>query len=170
MLSQFFEIGMFLLQGYSRIPIYDGERTNIVYVLFVKDLVPIILNCFPLCFPLWSPCLNVSRPFEATGVKRDAAGNPFWRGRISTVDLYYKISYLNDGEPSISVRVSWFPTSKIKFLSLRFFNKAGAYPNGGSCRDPPLREVHVTANSRLTCQGQIIPAYFTTASAMKKNV
>jgi len=26
-------------QGYSRIPVYDGERSNIVYVLFVKDLM-----------------------------------------------------------------------------------------------------------------------------------
>ena len=26
-------------QGYSRIPVYDGERTNIVYILFTKDLL-----------------------------------------------------------------------------------------------------------------------------------
>ena len=26
-------------QGYSRIPVFDGDRSNIVYVLFVKDLM-----------------------------------------------------------------------------------------------------------------------------------
>ena len=26
-------------QGYSRIPVYDGDRTNIVHVLFAKDLM-----------------------------------------------------------------------------------------------------------------------------------
>ena len=33
------KISQILTQGYSRIPVYDGERANIVYVLFVKDLM-----------------------------------------------------------------------------------------------------------------------------------
>ena len=32
-------IVLFNFQGYSRIPVYDGERTNIIYVLFAKDLM-----------------------------------------------------------------------------------------------------------------------------------
>ena len=26
-------------QGYSRIPVYDGERSNILHILFAKDLM-----------------------------------------------------------------------------------------------------------------------------------
>lgn len=34
----FFTIDEIIKSGYSRIPVYDGERTNVVSIMFTKDL------------------------------------------------------------------------------------------------------------------------------------
>ncbi|XP_066921976.1 metal transporter CNNM2-like [Clytia hemisphaerica] len=83
--------------GYSRIPVYSGERHNLVAVLFVKDLAFVDPDdCIPLLSVLKFYNHPVHKVFYDTSL--DKALEEFKQGR-SHMSLVLKINDGGDGDP-----------------------------------------------------------------------